>query len=111
MENPLECPVCHLEVRPTDYFCFNCGKNLRPKPLSTSLNRQIIIYLESFFLPPYGLIIGVRYLKQNDNSSKIVGTVAIILTVLSILIFVKVTHDLIAVINTQVNNQLQNMTY
>ena len=111
MENSPVCPVCHLEVKSTDYFCFNCGKNLRPKPLSTSLTKQITIYLESFFLPPYGLIIGLRYLKQKDNASKIVGIAAIVLTVISILIFIKVTNDLIKTVNTQVNTQLQDMGY
>ena len=111
MENSPVCPVCHLEVKSTDYFCFNCGKNLRPKPLSTSLTKQITIYLESFFLPPYGLIIGLRYLKQKDNASKIVGIASIVLTVISILIFIKVTRDLITMINTQVNTQLQDMGY
>jgi hypothetical protein len=111
MENVVFCPVCHLQVRPTDYFCFNCGKNLRSKPLSTSLNQQIIMYLESFFLPPYGLIIGMRYLKQKDDASKIVGVVAIILTVISILVFIKVTQDLIKTINTKLNTQLQDIGY
>lgn len=111
MESSLPCPFCHVELKPTDYFCFNCGKNLKPKPPSTSLTRQIIIYLESFFLPPYGIIIGIRYLRQKDNTSKIVGMIAIILTILSIFVFIKVTLDLIAAVNTQIDNQLQNTIF
>ena len=111
MENPVTCPFCHVEVRSTDYFCFNCGKNLKPKPPSTSLTQQIIVYLEGFFLPPYGIIIGIRYLRQKDNTSKIIGIISIILTILSILIFIKVTRDLMNTVDTQVNNQLQQMGY
>src|SRR4030066_1000790 len=104
MENSVICPVCHTEVKPTDYFCSNCGKNLKPEAPSTSLNKQIIIYLESFFLPPYGIIIGLRYLKAGDSKSKTVGIISIVLTIISLLILIKFTLDLM---NT-VNNQLQN---
>ena len=111
MENIVKCPICHVEVKPSDYFCFNCGRNLKPKPPSTSLTRQISIYMESIFLPPYGLIIGFRYLRQNDRASKIVGIAAIILTILSIIIFTKLTLDLINTVNTQVNSKLEFMGY
>jgi len=111
MDNFVNCPACHAEVRPTDYFCYNCGKNLKPKPLSTSFGRQMIVYLESIFLPPYGILIGIRYLRQRENKSVIVGIVAIILTFLSLIIFVVMTRRLIDTVNTQVNNQLQFSGY
>jgi hypothetical protein len=107
MENEVKCPVCHMGVRPTDYFCFNCGKNLKPKPLSTVFGQQLGIYLESIFLPPYGVVVGLRYLKQKEGKSKIVGAVAVVLTILSIVIFTKLTLDLINNINVQVNKQMQ----
>ncbi len=107
MENSVKCPVCHIEVKPTDYFCFNCGKNLKPKPPSTLLTQQLLVYLESIFLPPYGIFIGIRYLRQKENKSKVVGIIAIVLTILSIVVFTKLTLDLINNVNTEVNNQLQ----
>ena len=107
MENSAVCPVCHTEVKSTDYFCSNCGKNLKPEPPSTSLTRQIVIYLESFFLPPYGIVIGIRYLRQGDSKSKTVGIISIILTIVSLLILIKFTLDL----TNTVNNQLQNMVF
>jgi hypothetical protein len=107
MEDLVKCPVCHLEVRPTDYFCFNCGKNLKPKPPSTSGVQQLVVYLESIFLPPYGIIIGIRYLRQKESKAKVVGSIAVILTIVSIIVFTKMTMNLINNINTQVNNQLQ----
>ncbi|HJX46005.1 MAG TPA: hypothetical protein VJ399_02465, partial [Patescibacteria group bacterium] len=88
-----------------------CGKNLKPEPPSTSLTRQIVIYLESFFLPPYGIVIGIRYLRQGDSKSKTVGIISIVLTILSLLVLIKLTFDLIDIVNSQVNNQLQNMEF
>jgi ABC-type proline/glycine betaine transport system permease subunit len=71
----------------------------------------MIIYLESFFLPPYGILIGIRYLRQKENKSIVVGVVAIILTFLSLVMFVIMTRGLIDTVNTQVNNQLQFSGY
>jgi hypothetical protein len=99
--------VCHQDVKSSDYFCFNCGKNLKPKPPSTTGMKQLLVYLESIFLPPYGIIIGIRYLRQKENKAKVVGAIAVILTILSIIVFTKMTMNLINNINTQVNNQLQ----
>ena len=106
MENLVKCPVCHLEVRPSDYFCFNCGKNLKPKPLSTSLTKQILIYLESIFLPPMGFLWGIRYLRQKGSASRAIAIIAIILTVVSLVLLIKFTNDLAKIINEQVNRQL-----
>lgn len=105
----ISCPRCHTQVKNTDYFCFNCGQNLKPKPPSTSTVQQLIIYLESFFLPPYGIILGMRYLKQNDNKSKAVGIIAIIITIISLYTVVRLTLDLIKTVNTGINTQLQGI--
>ena len=102
------CPGCHASVRPTNYFCFNCGKNLKSKPPATSITRQLFIYAASLFLPPLGIIWGIRYLRQDDQKSKIIGWVAIILTLLSIIVSVKLTFDVVNGINEAVNSQMQN---
>ncbi|KKQ25605.1 MAG: hypothetical protein US39_C0006G0043 [Microgenomates group bacterium GW2011_GWC1_37_12b] len=107
MDEPVKCPTCHTDVRPGDYFCYNCGKNLKPKPPSTSLQQQIIVYLESIFLPPFGIFIGFRYLRQSDYKSKAVGIAAVVLTILSLVICTIITLDLLKTVNTQVNDQLQ----
>jgi hypothetical protein len=108
MEEILTCPVCHVTVRPTDFFCYNCGKNLQQAPPPISLNSQIGIYLGSVFLAPMGIIWGLRYLKQSDTPSKRIGVLAMALSVITILV---VTRWLIGTYNaamTQVN-QIQNL--
>src|SRR5882724_10844548 len=86
MEPALLCPVCHYQILSTYYFCPNCGKNFKPAMLSTSLEKQISVYLLSIFLPPFGLVPGIKYLRQADQKSKIVGTVALLLTGVSLLL-------------------------
>lgn len=109
METEARCPSCHMIVRPTDYFCFNCGKSLLLKPLSISTGRQILIYLGSFLLPPLGLFWGWRYLRQGERKSKIVGLIAIILTVISLIITLQLAFGFINSYTSQLN-QIQNFT-
>lgn len=109
MDTPVICPQCHIEVRQTDYFCSNCGKNLQEKPLVVSITTQTKLYLGSIFLPPMGIIWGLRYLRQKDQNSKIVGWVAIALTMVTLLVSIKLTMDFINDVNRQVEEQLENM--
>ena len=64
--------------------CPNCGKKIKEPPVLTSIGKQISIYLISFLLPPFGLAPGIRYLMQPDQKAKIIGIVAILLTIVSI---------------------------
>jgi TRAP-type C4-dicarboxylate transport system permease small subunit len=52
-------------------------------PPATTISRQIIVYLISFFLAPFGLWFAWKYLKQDDSKSQKIGIVAIALTVIS----------------------------
>jgi TRAP-type C4-dicarboxylate transport system permease small subunit len=69
---------------PSANFCSNCGKALRKLPPATSVSRQILVYLVSFFLAPLGLWYAWKYLKQDNRKSKIIGVVAIALTLAAI---------------------------
>lgn len=85
---PSLCPMCHQAVLPEFYFCPNCGKNLREKPLSTSLSSQISIYLLSIVTPPLcfltiGYWHGMKYLKSKDPKAKEIGIISIVLMTLS----------------------------
>lgn len=78
------CKNCNLPVLPEFYFCPNCGKQLREKSLTVSVLTQIGVYLLSFFLPPFGLYPGIKYLKQSDPKTKLIGWIAVALTLISI---------------------------
>lgn len=74
------CPKCHAVVPASAYFCPNCGKVIRAKPLSTTILKQTVIYLVSLLIPPFGYWYGWRYLRQPDHRSKLIGLVATVLT-------------------------------
>jgi hypothetical protein len=80
------CPYCKASAPFSANYCSSCGKRLRPAIPSTSFSKQIIIYLVSFFLAPFGLFYAWKYLNQDDKKSKTIGSVAIALTVLSVAI-------------------------
>ena len=86
LQPDLTCESCHVVSPATFFFCPNCGHNLRPKPLSTTILKQTGLYLLAFLLPPLGLWPGIRYLKGKTDAEKIVGAVLVILTVVSIIL-------------------------
>jgi hypothetical protein len=82
------CSACNASAPSSANFCPNCGKRLRAIPPETTLSRQIIVYLVSFFVAPFGLWFAWKYLKQGDSRSRKIGIAAIALTIVSIAITV-----------------------
>ena len=76
------------------------------KPLSTSLTKQLLIYLLSVSLSPLGLWPAVRYLRQKDEKAKKIGLVAIFLTVISIVLTIWLTARFIGSLGQNFGSQL-----
>jgi len=106
MELQVNCPNCKQNILSSDYFCPNCGKKIKEKSLSVTVGRQILVYLLSFLLPPLGLWPAVKYLKQKDEKSRIIGFVAITITIISIAITVWLTLSFLDTFNQQLNSNL-----
>ena len=73
-------------------------------PPATSISRQIIVYLISFFLAPLGLWYAWKYLKQDDQTSKIIGTVAIALTIVAVALTIWTTAGLFSSVSQYLNS-------
>jgi len=111
MPEKTTCPKCHLKVRSTDYFCYNCGENLKPKPPSTSLSAQLTLYLKSVLVPPLGIVWAVPYLKQKSGKSKMVGLITIMLTVIVLTLAAIWINNFFNQLNTQINEQMNGFYY
>ncbi len=98
------CPFCRQAVPGTANFCPFCGRQLRYKPLETTIYRQALVYLVSFFLPPFGLWYARKYLKQSDRRSKRAGWAAVILTVLSLVLTLWAAKLLMDAVNQQIQS-------
>lgn len=109
MDNFVKCPGCLTDNPADSNFCLKCGFQIKEIPLSTSLFKQLGVYFVSFFLPPFGLIPALKYLRQNDPKLKNIGLIAIFLTFLSIVITIYLGISLFSSINTEVNRNLQNI--
>ncbi len=88
---PQFCPQCHLPVPPAAYFCPNCGKDLKEKPLSTSVGAQIWLYIFSAILPVIAYLAigkwqGIRYARSDDHATRVIGFVAILIMLVSTLV-------------------------
>ncbi|OHA46461.1 MAG: hypothetical protein A3A80_04230 [Candidatus Terrybacteria bacterium RIFCSPLOWO2_01_FULL_44_24] len=85
------CPSCHAAASALANFCSQCGKKLKERQLSTSVAKQIIIYLVSFFLAPLGLGYAFKYIKQRDPKTRMIGIVSLALTVIAIVLMIWLT--------------------
>lgn len=99
----MDCPDCHFKLNGNEYFCPNCGKKLKDKTLSTTLTKQLQVYVLSFFLAPLGFWWTYKYLKQTDKTSKIVGLACFIITTMALVIGYKLIVDSLATITNQIN--------
>ena len=100
------CPKCKFQLSPANYFCPNCGQKIKEPPVSTTIGKQMGIYLLSFFLPPLGLWPGIKYFRQKGSKAQIIGVVAILLTLLSIIISVWLMAQTYNSITSTLNTQL-----
>jgi hypothetical protein len=107
MDEDLSCSGCHQPVNQNDYFCHECGKKLRSPPLSTSISSQIWLYIKTLLLPPLGLIWGFRYLRQPDTKSKLIGWIAIIITIIETIWLIQTTVKVVNDTNQQINQQMR----
>jgi DNA-directed RNA polymerase subunit RPC12/RpoP len=106
MEPQVACSKCKQSISAQDYFCPNCGKKIKDKPLSTTIARQFLVYILSISLPPLGLWPAVGYLKQKDEKSRMIGFIAIALTLISAGVTIWLTLTFMSTFNQQLNQQL-----
>src|SRR3990167_3406227 len=95
------CPNCNNRILSIDIFCPACGKKLKNGESSLGIQKQIGVYLLSFFLPPFGLLPAIKYLRQADSKSKKIGAIALILTAISILITISLTKLVLGTFESQ----------
>lgn len=81
------CPQCHQPVLPEYYFCPNCGKELKEKPLSTTIWAQIWLYAFTLvFMPMTSYLIyrywkGMKYFRSEDPKAHHMGLISIALLI------------------------------
>ena len=105
------CRFCNSPVSANFFFCPTCGKKINEPPITVA--KQIGIYAISILLPPLGLWPGIKYVLQKDEKTKLVGIVAIILTIISSVITIWVFMNFMSGIGSSIGpiNQYQNMGY
>ena len=100
------CPVCHISIPTSFFFCPNCGAPLRPTPPVVTLKQQISAYSVALFLPPFGLWYVWKYIRSSDPKTKKIGIVALVITVIAIIVAVWTTIAITNSLNQAVNQSL-----
>jgi hypothetical protein len=94
---------------------YEASQEAQKASLSTTIGKQIVIYLISFFLPPFGLIYAFKYLKADDEKAKRIGQITVILTIISLLLnfwLLKTVFDSVPqLINSQMKPEDYNGLY
>lgn len=108
------CPVCKISVTDNDFFCPNCGKKLKDKPVTTGIGKQLVVYSICLFAPPFGLVWAWKYFKLGTAEGKKIGIICIILTVISLVIsywsYVEMKKFIDGLVNSQMQ-QYQNLGF
>lgn len=102
----IPCPFCNVQIDPSAFFCPNCGKKVREKPVGIGWADQTKLYLISIIIPPFNLGLTRRYLKSPDEKTKIIGIISLVLTFASLILITWYSINLINSVNTQVNQTL-----
>ena len=97
----ITCQYCHTLIPAESYFCPNCGKMLKEK---TTISRQAVVYVVSLFAPPFGFWYVWKFLRQPDERSKKIGIAALILTIISVIVTIWFSVDLINSVSQQINS-------
>lgn len=107
MDN-LVCKFCSLPVSDLDYYCANCGKMIKEKPVSMSFWAILWLFVLSIFLPPFGLGQTIKYIKSSNINSRILGIISLVVTILAIIITTKLAMNYFDNVTKEMNRQLQD---
>ena len=111
MELQQKCKYCYFNVTANNFFCPNCGKEVKARPLDTGIGKQIGIYSLSVLLPPLGLWPGIKYLRSADTKAKKVGIVAILLTIIATIITFWTFFAFLNIAKRQLETQVNIISY
>lgn len=79
-----------------------------------TIAKQIGIYAISILLPPLGLWPGIKYIFQKDEKTKVVGIIAVILTIVSTVVTAWLFMNFLTNATSGINSSLdqyQNLGY
>lgn len=104
MENASFCSACQFKTESDWFFCPNCAKELKEKVPIISIPKQILIYFVSFFFSPLGLVWGIKYARSHDRKVRVIGIIAIILNISSIILMIIASKNFIEQYTKTIND-------
>lgn len=105
------CKYCSLPVTPVDYFCPNCGKKLKDKPVSTGFGALVWLFGLSAFAPPFGIGLTIKYMKSEDEQARALGWVSLIVTIVALILTILLTKSLMDNLNQKINTEMQKYQF
>lgn len=96
------CPNCGKENDKHAHFCFHCGAEMQDVNTPTGLIGKVNLYAMSILIPPFGLRRTIRYIRSPDPVAQRMGTVSLVLTIISLLIAIWLSWATVSAVFTVV---------
>ncbi len=98
------CPKCSTIAIPGSKFCANCGTMLIDPALEkVGVGKQIWIYFVSIVAPPLGLIWFFKFIGSKSGQKRLVGIIALILTIVSSAVTIWVSMGFVTMLQQQLS--------
>jgi predicted nucleic acid-binding Zn ribbon protein len=104
------CKYCNNAVTESDFYCPKCGKKIKEKPASLSPLSLIWLLILSVLLPPLGIGVTIRYMKDSDERARTIGWISLLITIVSIVVMVVLSFSVFKNLNDQINGQLNGFS-
>jgi hypothetical protein len=78
------CPKCRIRLKEVGVYCQWCGHKLFGDD-KVSVGKEILMYVVSLALPPFGLGWALKYLRLGTPQGKRIALIIFILTAVSLL--------------------------
>ena len=108
---PVVCQYSSFPVTDENYFCPHCGKKLKDKPVSIGTWAIVWLFVLSVLLPPLGIGLTMRYIKADEESTRTIGWISLLVTVVSLMVAIWISKLALDGINQQINSQLENFQF
>lgn len=100
------CPFCAKEIDPKAYYCPECGKKVREKPVPLGFWPIVALFALCIFLPPFNIGLTIKYMKSPDPKAKKIGVISLIVMI-AVLVAVGIsTYFVTKYVSDQVNTQV-----
>jgi NADH:ubiquinone oxidoreductase subunit 3 (subunit A) len=102
----VNCPFCAKEIDPKDFYCPECGKKVREKPIATTFWPVFLLFVLCVLLPPFNIGMTLKYIRSPDLKAKKIGWISLVVMAIMLIAVGVSTYYMTKYVSDQVNTQI-----